>query len=51
MSFTFLHAHADEPTIDVPAIGLSLPLGDIADAHEEQERGVLGKVLIDLLPG
>lgn len=33
-----------------PAIGLCLPLEHIADAHEEQERGVLGKVLIDLLP-
>lgn len=33
-----------------PAIGLCLPLENICDAHEEQERGVLGKVLIDLLP-
>lgn len=32
-----------------PAIGLSVPLVDIADAHEEQERGVVGKVLIDVL--
>jgi NADPH:quinone reductase-like Zn-dependent oxidoreductase len=33
-----------------PAIGLSVPLDHIIDAHEEQERGVLGKVLVDLLP-
>ncbi|MGF6492124.1 NADPH2:quinone reductase [Luteibacter sp. 621] len=33
-----------------PAIGLCVPLADIVEAHEKQEGGVVGKVLLDLMP-